>query len=779
MTTDEPTEHDQTANRSDEPTDGGGPDADSGTNVDGDTDADPDAQQPRSDGSGEASESASSQAGTSDDREGEMDENSKQEQLDDVRENAEGEDLTTDHGVKVSDTDNSLKATERGPTLMEDFHFREKMTQFDHESIPERVVHARGTGAHGYYEPYEDPDLEGFDDVSELTKASVLTDSDQKTPVFVRFSTVVGSRGSADTVRDVRGFATKFYTEEGNWDLVGNNIPVFFIQDAMEFPDLVHAIKPEPDDGMPQASAAHDTFWDFASLKPEITHMIMWVLSGRALPRAYRMMQGFGVHTFRLVNDEGDSKFVKFHWTPKFGTNQLVWDETQKIAGKNPDFNRQDLYDVIEAGHEPEWKLGVQIFGEEEAEAFDFDVLDPTKIVPETEVPVQPIGRMVLNETPDNFFAETEQVAFHPGNVVPGIDFSNDPLLQGRLFSYQDTQLNRFGSANWDEIPINRPVAERHNNQRAGFMRQEINQGKASYKPNSIGDDDPQEVSEQEGGYEHYNEKIEGKKIRNRSESFQNHFDQARLFWNSMSEPERENIIDAAHFELGKVDRVEIRERMVYDMFNNVDHEFAKRVAEGIGIEPPEEPGDQIADHDRTDPSLSMLDRTPDTIETRKVAVLVDDGFDSDHLETIESTLEDEGARVKIVSKILGDKETESGDTVEADKSHVTTESVLFDAVFVPGGESVDALLEQGDAKHFVAEAFKHKKPIAALGEGTELLEAVELPDIEIADDGEGPVSADGVVTSRDGDLEAFAEAFVDAIAEHRHWERSPKEVPA
>lgn len=718
-----------------------------------------------------------SDPGTSGEREEDLDERSKHRQLDEVRENPEGEELTTDHGVKVTDTDSSLKAGGRGPTIMEDFHFREKMTQFDHESIPERVVHARGTGAHGYFQPYEDPDLGEYDDVSDLTKASLFQDPDQKTPVFVRFSTVVGSRGSSDTVRDVRGFATKFYTKEGNWDLVGNNMPPFFIQDAMDFPDLVHAIKMEPDDGMPQASAAHDTFWDFASLKPESTHMLMWVLSGRALPRAYRMMQGFGVHTFRLVNDDGESVFVKFHWTPKLGVNQLVWDETTKLWGKESDFNRKGLYDVIEEGYDPEWELGVQIFDEEQAEEFDFDVLDPTKIVPETEVPVRPIGRMVLNETPDNFFAEVEQVAFHPGNVVPGIDFSNDPLLQGRLFSYQDTQLNRFGSANWDEIPINRPVAERHNNQRAGFMRQEINEGKVSYKPNSIGDDDPQEVPEEEGGYAHYAEKVEGKKIRERSDSFEDHFTQARLFWNSMTEPEKQNIIDAAHFELGKVDRVEIRERVVYDLFNNVDHEFAVAVAEGIGIEPPEEPGDRLPDHDRTDPSLSMNNRNADTIETRKVAVLVDEGYDSDDFETVRETLQEEGARVKIVSRVLGEREAESGETVEADKNHVAAASVAFDAVFVPGGEHVEALLEQGDAKHFVAEAFKHKKPIAALGRGVELFEAVELPGVEL--DGDGLVSDQGVVTGGGDDLDSFGEAFVEAIAAHRHWERDPKEVPA
>jgi catalase len=381
---------------------------------------------------------------------------------------------------------------------MEGFHVQEKMTHFDHESIPERVVHARGTGAHGYFQPYEDPDLGPYDDISDLTKASFLQDPERKTPVFVRISTVVGSRGSADTVRDVRGFATKFYTVDGNYDLVANNMPVFFIQDAMKFPDLVHAIKPEPDDEIPQASAAHDTFWDFASLQPEITHMLLWVLSDRALPRYYRMMEGFGVHTFRLVNEQGESRFVKFHWRPKYGTHSLVWDETQKLAGKDPDFNRRNLYSAIDNGDYPEWELGIQVVEEDEADQFDFDLLDPTKIIPEEEVPVRPVGKMVLNEKPDNFFAETEQVAFHPGNVVPGIDFTNDPLLQGRLFSYQDTQLNRFNGANWDEVPINRPLAEVHNNQRAGFMRQTINEGKGSYSPNSVADNEPMEASEEE-----------------------------------------------------------------------------------------------------------------------------------------------------------------------------------------------------------------------------------------------------------------------------------------
>ena len=710
-------------------------------------------------------------------REG-VDETSKRDQLDEVREDHAGEHLTTDHGVRVSHTDDSLKAGERGPTLMEDFHFREKMTQFDHESIPERVVHARGTGAHGYFQPYEDPDLGEYDDISELTRAAFLQDPDQKTPVFVRFSTVVGSRGSSDTVRDVRGFATKFYTEEGNYDLVGNNMPVFFIHDAIKFPDLVHAIKPEPDTGTPQASAAHDTFWDFASLTPETTHMLMWVLSDRALPRSYRMMEGFGVHTFRFVNDEGDSRFVKFHWKPKYGTHQLVWDETTKLWGKASDYNRNGLYDAIESGHYPEWELGVQIVEEEEADRFDFDLLDPTKIIPEEEVPVRPLGKMVLNENVDNFFAETEQVAFHPGNVVPGIDFTNDPLLQGRLFSYQDTQLNRFGGANWDEIPINRPVAKRHNNQRAGFMRQTINEGKTSYSPNSLEDDYPREATEEEGGYVHHAEKVDGKKIRGRSESFRDHFSQARLFWNSLSEAEQQHIVDATHFELGNVESEAVRERMIYEIFNNVDHDLAVRAAEGIGVEPPEEPGEHHPDHEESSPALSMENTVTDTIESRQVAVLVDDGVDADQLETVREGLEGRGAQVTVVSKTLGERTGANGGAVETDKSHVMTASIEYDAVFVPGGrESVDALSEQGGATHFLREAFKHKKPIAALGQGVDLLETVGLPGVDLSRNGE-TVSDLGVVTADGGDDE-FVSAFADAIGVHRHWDREEEEIPA
>jgi catalase len=432
---------------------------------------------------------------------GKVDEHSKDTQLDNFREDSQGQYMTTDEGVRINHTDDSLKAGSIGPTLMEDFHFREKMTHFDHENIPERIVHARGSGAHGYFQPYDDS-------MKAFTKAKFLTNPDTKTPVFVRFSQVVGFRGSADAVRDGRGFATKFYTEEGNYDLVGNNIPVFFIQDGIKFPDLVHALKPEPDNQMPQATAAHDNFWDFASLMPESTHMLLWVLSDRAIPRSYRMMDGFAVHTFRFINEEGKGSFVKIHWKPLLGAHSLVWDEAQKLNGKDPDWLRRDLWDAIESGDYPEFELGVQIVAEEDEFKFDFDLLDSTKLLPEELVPVRRIGKMVLNRNPANFFAETEQAAFHPGHVVPGIDVTNDPLLQARLFSYVDTQLNRFNSANFSEIPINRPIAPVHNHQQAGFMRQTINKGKVNYWPNSRGGGDPAMAPESEGGYVHYSEKV-------------------------------------------------------------------------------------------------------------------------------------------------------------------------------------------------------------------------------------------------------------------------------
>lgn len=502
-------------------------------------------------------------------------ENAKTTQLSEHTADAGEGRLTTNQGVRVEDNQNSLKAGVRGGTLMEDFIFREKMTHFDHERIPERVVHARGSAAHGFFQVYEP--------MGEYTRAAFLQDPSVRTPVFVRFSTVVGFRGSADTVRDVRGFATKFYTEEGNFSLVGNNMPVFFIQDAIKFPDLVHAIKPEPHHEMPQASAAHDNFWDFISLMPESMHMILWVLSDRALPRSYAMMEGFGVHTFRFINEAGRSRFVKFHWKPVLGVHSLVWDEVQKIAGKDPDFNRRDLHERIEAGDYPEFELGVQIVEEEDEHRFDFDLLDATKLIPEELVPVKIIGKMTLDRNPDNFFAETEQVAFHPGDIVPGIDFTNDPLLQGRLFSYLDTQLIRLGGPNFTEIPINRPVNPVANNQRDGFMRQTIHRGTTNYEPNSLGGGCPMHSPRNLGAFVSHLERMEGHKVRERSESFSDHFTQATLFWNSQSEVEKKHMIEGFHFELGKVRHPHIRQRMV-ELLANVDAELAAAVAAGIGV---------------------------------------------------------------------------------------------------------------------------------------------------------------------------------------------------
>ncbi len=489
--------------------------------------------------------------------------------------------LTTNQGLRINDNQNSLKAGERGATLLEDFILREKITHFDHERIPERIVHARGSAAHGFFQLYKP--------LNKYTKAKFLNDTSVQTPVFVRFSTVAGSRGSSDLARDVRGFAVKFYTEEGNFDLVGNNIPVFFIQDAMKFPDLIHAVKPEPHNEIPQAASAHDTFWDFVSVMPESMHMIMWVMSDRAIPRSLRMMEGFGIHTFRLINDQGKSVFVKFHWKPLLGVHSVVWDEAQKISGKNSDFHRQDLFEAIESGAFPEWEFGIQIIPEEDEHKFDFDLLDPTKIVPEELVPVLPIGKMTLNRNPDNFFAETEQVAFHPGHIVPGIDFTNDPLLQGRLFSYTDTQLSRLGSPNFHEIPINRPVAPVHNNQRDGHMRQTINRGKVAYDPNTMASGCPFQAKMMEGGFASYAEKIDAKKIRGRSPSFFDHFSQATLFFHSQSEAEQNHMVNALSFELGKVEREDIKIR-VLGLLSQVDKTLAARVSDAIGVSVPKTP---------------------------------------------------------------------------------------------------------------------------------------------------------------------------------------------
>ncbi|MEX1025405.1 MAG: catalase [Planctomycetota bacterium] len=691
--------------------------------------------------------------------------NAKDGDLEPERRESDGEPLTTNHGARVSHTDDSLKAGERGPTLMEDFHFREKLTHFDHERIPERVVHARGSGAYGTFQVYES--------LSEYTRAGFLTDPSRKTPVFVRFSTVVGFRGSADTVRDVRGFATKFYTEEGNFDMVGNNMPVFFIQDAIKFPDLVHAIKPEPHNEMPQASAAHDTFWDFISLLPESAHMIMWVLSDRALPRSYRMMDGFGVHTFRLVNAAGQARFIKWHWRSTLGPASLVWDETQKIAGKDPDFNRKDLWQAIEQGAYPEFELSIQVLEEEQEHDFDFDILDATKLWPESEVPLRPIGKMVLNRNPDNFFAETEQSAFHPGHVVPGIDFTNDPLLQGRLFSYLDTQLIRLGGPNFNEIPVNRPVAPVHNNQRDGYQRQAIDKGRTAYFPNSLAGGFPKPAAPDQGGYEHFMEQVEGRKVRDRSDKFRDFFSQASMFWKSLTPSEQQRLVDAAHFELGKVTVKEVRERMVHEYFNRIDHDLARRVAAEIGVQPPTQ--DAGATSRYLAPEVGVEHEAKPHVATRKVAILVAEGFDYDQVMGLRQALESLGAWPKIIAQRAG-MLSGAGGEIEVDAMHVTTDAVLWDAVFVPGGrQSVDALLQQDHALDFLDSAFKHKKPIGATGEGIELLAARNWNGVEFAQPG-APVRSDkGVVTLQDAGgaaLDAFTSEFAAAIAAHRHWDR-------
>ncbi len=674
----------------------------------------------------------------------EVNENSKNEQLEPFRVDDEGKALTTNQGLKMSEDEFSLKAGERGPTLMEDFHFREKLTHFDHERIPERVVHARGFGAHGVFELYES--------MKDYTRAKFLQDPSVKTPVFVRFSTVNGARGSSDTVRDARGFATKFYTEEGNYDLVGNNIPVFFIQDAIKFPDLVHAFKPEPDNDIPQASTAHDTFWDFVANNQESAHMIMWIMSDRAIPRSFRMMEGFGVHTFRFVNDQGNAHFVKFHWKPILGVHSLVWDESHKLAGIDPDFHRNDLWNAIENGFYPEYELGVQLLREEDEFKLGFDILDATKIWPEEIVPVKIIGKMTLNKNVDNFFAETEQAAFHLGNVVPGVDFTNDPLLQGRLFSYLDTQLIRLGGPNFHEIPINRPVVPFHNNQRDGYHRQTINKGKVNYHRNSLAGNTPSPVPPEEGGYESYQEKVEGRKVRARSDSFKDHFSQATLFWNSMSETEKRHIIEAFRFELAKVKSVSVKQQVV-DMFANVNLELAKSIAEYIGVNPPNSGGSNVT---ASSPALSQLN-TVYSPETLTVAVIVTDGFNGPDVAYVLDRMAEVGIQPKIISETIGEVSGTNGVSLNAEFTFLTAKSVQFDSVYLVRASSNSPSFNK-QAAHFIDEAFSHYKPIGANPELEEWMERNKL------------AGKPGVVI--DENLEQFTNELIDAISQQRFWDR-------
>ena len=683
--------------------------------------------------------------------------------LDRVRVDSTDRVLTTNQGVAVADNQNSLKAGLRGPTLLEDFILREKITHFDHERIPERIVHARGSAAHGFFECTKA--------VPELTRASLLGEVGKQTPVFVRFSTVLGERGSTDTARDVRGFAVKFYTDEGNWDLVGNNIPVFFIQDAMKFPDLVHAAKPEPHFAMPQAGTAHDTFWDFASLMPEISHMLMWAMSDRAIPRSYRMMQGFGVHTYRLVNASGASQFVKFHWNPKAGTHSLVWDEAVKISGADSDFHRRDLWEAIEAGAYPEWELGLQVFTEEQAESFSFDVLDATKIVPEELVPIVPVGRMVLNRNPDNFFAETEQVAFCVAHVVPGVDFSNDPLLAGRIHSYVDTQISRLGGPNFHEIPINAPVAQVHNNQRDGMHRQAIHRGRVSYEPNSLGAGCPFQAGE--AGFVSFPEPRgqDDHKVRGKPERFADHYTQATLFWNSQTEVEKQHIINAFRFELSRVQTPAVRERMVSGL-RNVAAELAESVAAGLGMREMPAPMPKVLTRDVTpevsvSQSLSLFARPGDgSIRTRRVAVLVADGCDGTALVAVADRLTSEGAVPRFVATTLASVQPADGDAIEVDVSLEAAPAVLYDALVLPDGtEAVKALRADGRTLEFIKDQYRHCKPILALGEAAQLLHACGV-DATLPDGQQDP----GLIIA--SDTSAGLDDFVAAIATHRHFAR-------
>ena len=713
--------------------------------------------------------------------------NKKVEDLAVNSEDGSNQKMTTNQGLLINDDNNSLKAGERGPTLLEDFILREKITHFDHERIPERIVHARGAGAHGVFKVYNDQ-------MKAFTKAEFLINPALETSVFTRFSTVAGSRGSADLARDVRGFSVKFYTEQGNYDLVGNNMPVFFIQDTIKFPDLIHAVKPEPHNEIPQAASAHDTFWDFISLSPESMHTIMWAMSDRAIPRSLRMMEGFGVHTFRFINEEGKSHFVKFHWKPLLGIHAVVWDEALKINGQDPDYHRRDLHDAIENGAYPEWEFGVQIVPEEDEHKYDFDLLDPTKLIPEELVPVIKIGKMTLNRNPDNYFAETEQVAFHPGHLVPGIDFSNDPLLQGRLFSYTDTQLSRLGGPNFHQIPINRSIAPVHNNQRDGMMRMEINKGQTSYRPNSLSNDYPKQAKSIKGGFTSYQERVGAVKIRTRSKSFLDFFSQATLFFNSQSEAEQNHIINALRFELGKLKSPKIKERIV-GMLAQINEKLAADVALGLGIAvvKPQEPLNhqfgadanpddfqpaKVETNFKKSPALSMANTIKNTIKTRQIAILAADGVDGVSLNTMKTDLEAEGAVVAVVAPHGGFIKDNSDKDLKVDKTFLTTSSVMFDAVFVPSGKSsVATLIDTPEAIHFINEAYQHCKAIAAVADGADLIKASYVNQKLGKDLNKS--SGLGLIIAETSNTE-FNKSFIKAIANHRFFEREKgKKVPA
>lgn len=688
----------------------------------------------------------------------------KIEAMDTVRVSGQHMPMTTNLGVKIANNQNTLKAGVHGPSLLEDFHFHEKLAHFHRERIPERVVHARGSGAHGYFQVYSS--------MKQYTKAAFLQDPEIKTPVFVRFSTVQGFRGSPDTVRDIRGWATKFYTQEGNFDLVGNNTAVFFIQDAIKFPDFVHAVKPESHNEVPQGQSAHDNFWDYVSLQPETLHNVMWAMSDRGIPRSYRMMEGFGIHTFRLVNEEGKSCFVRFHWKPVYGTSSLLWDEAQILTGRDPDFHRKDLWQAIEAGDYPEYELGLQIIPEEDEHKFDFDILDATKLIPEALVPVQIVGKMVLNRNPDNFFAETEQVAFCPANIIPGIDFSDDPLLQGRIFSYFDTQLHRLGGPNFNEIPINKPICPVRSQQRDGSHRMQIDSTVANYEPNSVSGNWPREVQSlgHGGGFTTYRSKIEGAKVRERSSSFFDYYSQPRLFWLSQTLPEQLHIVNAFSFELSKVMRPYIRERIV-DLLSYIDHDLAKRVAINLGLTLTQKQLSHKTPNPinglSSDPTLSLYAKNKQNIKSRRVALLVSDGVSQQSIEDISNVLEKEGVYPQLFAPHMGSVKSEEGKEIMVDGTIEGNPSVLVDAVIVPQGEqSIKSLIADGNAKYYLCQAYKHLKPIGLPGNTKEMLEYMGLSEKDVDE---------GLVLSPDSS--ALMGDFINAMKQHRIWSRESKIV--
>lgn len=700
--------------------------------------------------------------------------NSKIEQMNQFSVDNTNQKLTTNDGVSIYDNNNTLKVGDRGPSLQQDHIYFDKLGHFDRERIPERVVHARGSGAHGILEIHED--------ISEYTCAKFLQKG-KTTPLFIRFSTVAGFKGSTDLARDVRGFSVKFYTEDGNYDLVGNNIPVFFIQDAMNFPDLIHAVKPEPDKEIPQAASAHDTFWDFISLMPESAHMIMWAMSDRAIPRSLRMMEGFGVHTFKLINEKGKATFVKFHWKPRLGVHSVAWNEAQKISGFNSDFHRQDLWEAIDAGNFPQWDLGVQLIPEEDELKYSFDILDATKLVPEELVPVKIIGTMTLNRNPDNFFAETEQVAFDPGRIIPGIDLSDDPLLQGRIFSYMDTQNYRLGGANFHEIPINRSLNQKHNNQKDGTGRIDILKGGVSYFPNSKASGCPYHAMlKGEEGFQSHEQKVQGKKVRGRSDSFADHFSQATLFFNSQSESEKQHIINAFSFELSKVTDPKIRERQVAILFQ-IDKTLAQKVGDNLGIIPPKKLDELTLSFARqnhpnyplkpkkqeinSSDALSMKVKEGEgNIKTRKVAFLVDNGVSKKSVDQLKKALEKEGAQAVLISSKVGELTYEEGSKEKISHSYLTDPSVCYDAVFTPSGKSIESLKLNPDYYEFINDSYRHCKILAfAKGAGS-------LMDNSFVKLDRGVILED--------ENENWIADFIQVMKLHRIWDREEeRKVPS